>query len=173
MGLNISKIYCTFDQLISTAWHVSSLVLNQFYSSIKSIPWLFSLNYTEACNKFTGPIYASLHPGDTAFSKNVAAVVSLWQHCIRFDRPKIWTLTIPPAFKTNAYPFQIILMHFKYLQVIAQRRNVLDEAQQKDTNDEKKRLDFLDILLETKVVWLKSCMFVLDFLKAVVLIYVL
>ena len=36
------------------------------------------------------PISASLRPGNTAFfQRNVAAVVSRWQHCIRFDCPDI------------------------------------------------------------------------------------
>ena len=37
-------------------------------------------------------ISASLRPGNTAFfQRNVVAVASRWQHCVRFDRPDIWT----------------------------------------------------------------------------------
>ena len=36
---------------------------------IKSNLSILSLYYTEACNEFTGPISASLHPGNTAPSK--------------------------------------------------------------------------------------------------------
>ena len=28
------------------------------------------------------------------FRRNIAAVVSLWQHCVRFGQPEIWTLDL-------------------------------------------------------------------------------
>ena len=31
----------------------------------------------------------------SSFWRNVAAVASRWQHCVRFDRPEIWTSDLP------------------------------------------------------------------------------
>ena len=34
-------------------------------------------------------------PGQhSSFPRNVAEVANRWQHCVRFDRPEIWTLDL-------------------------------------------------------------------------------
>ena len=70
---------------------VSSL-LHKVYGLIifKSNLLVYSLYCAEACNELAGPISASLAPGHhCSFRRNVAAVASRWQHCIRFDLPEI------------------------------------------------------------------------------------
>ena len=58
--------------------------------------------YAEACNEFVGHISASLRPGNTApFEENVPAVAGRWQHCVRFDRPEIWTSDLPLQRRTH------------------------------------------------------------------------
>ena len=48
----------------------------------------FLLYYLEACNEFAGPISKSLRPGNTASFEEMSL---RWQHCVWFNRPKIWT----------------------------------------------------------------------------------
>ena len=74
----------------------SDEISNQINSNLS----LYSLDYAEACNELelAGLISASLRPGNTApFRRNVAAVARRWQHCVRFDRPEIWTSDLPLA----------------------------------------------------------------------------
>ena len=53
---------------------------------------LYSLYYAEACNEFAGGHLRFLALAQhSSFWRNVAAVASRWQHCVRFDRPEIWT----------------------------------------------------------------------------------
>ena len=41
-------------------------------------------------------------PGQhSSFRRNVAEVASRWQHCVRFDRPKIWTSDLPLQRRTR------------------------------------------------------------------------
>ena len=37
----------------------------------------------------------------SSFRRNVAEVASRWQHCVRFDRPEIWTLDLPLQRRTR------------------------------------------------------------------------
>ena len=55
------------------------------HSNKKSNLSLYSLYYAEASNELRGPSPALLRPGNTCFfRRNVAAVASRWQHCVRF-----------------------------------------------------------------------------------------
>ena len=41
-------------------------------------------------------------PGQhSSFWRNVAAVANRWQHCVRFDRPEIWTSDLPLQRRTR------------------------------------------------------------------------
>ena len=81
LGAIIMRVYLHVSDLLS--------LLNQ------NLSW-HSLHYAEACNEFAGPIFESLRPGKhSSFWRNVAAVVSRWQHCVRFDRSEIWTSDLP------------------------------------------------------------------------------
>ena len=74
----------------SSRWQQTSTYSTVDRYQIKSNLSLFSLYYAEECNESAVPIYASLCPGNTAsFKANVAAVASRWQHCVRFDGPRL------------------------------------------------------------------------------------
>ena len=64
-----------------------ALNLRNFKSNLS----LYLLYFDETYNEFAGPISTSLRPGNVAptFRRNVAAVASRWQHCVRFNRPEI------------------------------------------------------------------------------------
>ena len=43
-----------------------------------------------------------IEPGQHSFSRrNVTAVTSLWQHCVQFDRPEIWTSNLSLQRRTS------------------------------------------------------------------------
>ena len=64
------------------------------FERIKHATSLSSRYYAEASNQWRGP-YPRLSPWATQPRRNVAAVASRWQHCIRFDRPGLQTLNLP------------------------------------------------------------------------------
>ena len=74
---------------------------NSVYQNQKSNLSLYSLYYAEACNELAGLHLRVIAPGQHSFfRRNVAAVASCWQHCVRFDRLKIWTSKLPPQKRT-------------------------------------------------------------------------
>ena len=63
--------------------HKTTQFVCLFFVSYFQIKLLHSLYYAKACNKFVGPISASLHMQATQlFLKNVTVVASGWQHCV-------------------------------------------------------------------------------------------
>ena len=83
-----------------------NIISKQFYQSIKSFVML-------ACNEFTGPISASLRPGNTALFEKmlqgwraVGNTVSIW--------PALDSNLRPPAPETNALPLdQVELLNLE------------------------------------------------------------
>ena len=52
--------------------------------------------YAKACNEFVGAHFRVIVPRQHSYNrKNVTAMASRWQHCVRFDRPEIWTADLP------------------------------------------------------------------------------
>ena len=85
----------------------------------KSILWLYSLYYAEACNEFTGPIFTSLRMRTTQFlSKKRRSDGECWQHCVRFDGPEIWTFDLPLQIWTRLcstkWPVPFVSYKIKY-----------------------------------------------------------
>ena len=77
-------------------------VLYQFCTTFLNLLLYSSLYYAKACKKFAGPISASLGAGwHSSFRRNVAAVPSRWQHCVRFHWPGIWTSDLPLQRRTR------------------------------------------------------------------------
>ena len=74
-------------------------------------------------------------PGQhNSFQRNVTAVASRWQQCVRFEQPKVWNLK-PPALKTKALPFDQqasipIVRFYAYSQIKAS--SPLDPASQRN-----------------------------------------
>ena len=99
-GSFVLGIYPTNLRNKSKLFQCSSLFVLAFVSSLlhkvygliifKSNLLVYSLYYAEACNELAGPISAPLAPGHhCSFRRNVTAVASRWQHCVRFDPPEI------------------------------------------------------------------------------------
>ena len=66
---------------------------------------MYVLYCAEVNSEFAGPI-ASLrnaHAGNAALRKNVAAVASRWQHCVRFDLLKVGTSYLPLQRRTRCH----------------------------------------------------------------------
>ena len=58
---------------------------------------LRSLYYSKTCNEFVGPVSALywVLEQQSSFRRNVTAVASRWQLCVRFDRPEIYSQVSP------------------------------------------------------------------------------
>ena len=60
---------CPFKASLPFSARVYQVLEWQLRIICRSIISLYSLYYAEACNEFTGPIFASLRPGNTAFEE--------------------------------------------------------------------------------------------------------
>ena len=78
-------ITCSLSTESKSSWW-SKLLLHVLIS-------VYSLYCAEACNEFAGPIIRVIAPGQ--HSSIWWNVESRWQHCVRFDRPEIWTSDLP------------------------------------------------------------------------------
>ena len=77
----VGKSCCTFPRLLL---HRKKKIKSSLYSRL----------YAETCNEWWSPS-PWLSTWTTQLRRNIAAVVSCWRHCIRFDRPG--NRTRPPA----------------------------------------------------------------------------
>ena len=52
--------------------------------------------YAQACNEFAGAHFRVLGSGQHSFFwRNVAAMASRWQNCVRFNQLEIWASYLP------------------------------------------------------------------------------
>ena len=87
-----------------------------FSNQIKSFIILAILR--RSVKRVCGAHLRVIGPGQhSSFWRNVAAVASRWQHCVRFDRPEIWTSDLPlqrrTRYRSTSWPVHFFFITLK------------------------------------------------------------